>query len=108
MRVSDILISLLLVGIVVPSVVGFLMGRPVFVSYAYSDSMVPTINRWDVFFINPLSKGEVGDIIVFNLSGRWTVHRVYAITEEGYITKGDNNVATDQQDGKTHLYRGIR
>ncbi|AEC52104.1 hypothetical protein PNA2_1189 [Pyrococcus sp. NA2] len=100
MRASDIVFDLLLLGIFVPSIAGFIMGRPVFVSYAYSDSMTPTINRWDVFFINPLSKGDVGDIVVFNLSGKWTVHRIYAITSEGYITKGDNNVATDQQDDK--------
>ncbi|CAB50387.1 signal peptidase I [Pyrococcus abyssi] len=100
MRASDLIIDLVILGIILPSVIGFMMGRPVFVSYAYSDSMTPTINRWDVFFINPLSKGDVGDIIVFNLSGKWTVHRVYAITESGYITKGDNNVATDQQDNK--------
>ncbi|MFA4669822.1 signal peptidase I [Pyrococcus kukulkanii] len=100
MRASEILLSVVIFSLVIPSIIGFFLGRPVFVSYVYSDSMYPTLKRWDVFFINPLSKGDVGDIIVFNLSGKWTVHRVYAITEEGYITKGDNNVATDQQDGK--------
>ena len=100
MRASEILFSIVILTLIIPSIVGFFLGRPVFVSYVYSNSMYPTLKRWDVFFINPLSKGNVGDIIVFNLSGKWTVHRVYAITEEGYITKGDNNVATDQQDGK--------
>ncbi|ASJ17469.1 S26 family signal peptidase [Thermococcus chitonophagus] len=100
MRASDILILAIILGLIVPSTIGFLVGRPVFVSYVYSESMYPTLKKWDVFFINPFSKGDIGDIIVFNLSGRWTVHRVYAITEKGYITKGDNNVATDQQDGK--------
>lgn len=54
-----------------------------------------------MFFINPFSRSaDVGDIIVFNLRGSWTVHRVVAIVENGYITKGDNNVATDQQEGR--------
>ncbi|AAL80450.1 signal peptidase I [Pyrococcus furiosus DSM 3638] len=100
LRASDVLMLLVLGGVVFPSVAGYVMGRPIFVSYVYSNSMYPTLKKWDVFFINPLSKGNVGDIVVFNLSGSWTVHRVYAITSEGYITKGDNNVATDQQGGK--------
>jgi len=87
--------------IVVGSLAGALLDRPVFVSYAYSGSMTPTISKGDVFFINPLSKNpEVGDIIVFNAGGTWTVHRIVGVVEDGYITKGDNNVATDQQSKK--------
>lgn len=86
---------------VVGSIVGALLDRPVFMSYVSSDSMTPTLNRGDLFFINPISRSaDVGDIIVFNLRSSWTVHRVVAIVEEGYITKGDNNVATDQQEGR--------
>ncbi len=86
--------------ILVASVAGFLLDRPVFLSYAYSGSMTPTINKGDLFFINPLSKGgDVGDIIVFHRQDGWTVHRIFAVAEAGYVTKGDNNVATDQQDG---------
>ncbi|WP_297509137.1 signal peptidase I [Thermococcus sp.] len=88
------------------SVTGFLLGRPVLLSYAYSESMTPTINKGDMFFINPLSKGgKIGDIIVFHRGDGWTVHRVFAITEKGYVTKGDNNVATDQQNGENPLVR---
>ncbi|ASJ11654.1 signal peptidase I [Thermococcus thioreducens] len=92
-------LALTVIGILVTgSLVGMLIDRPVFMSYAYSGSMEPTINKGDVFFINPISRNpEVGDIIVFQTGDVWTVHRVYAITEDGYITKGDNNIATDQQ-----------
>ncbi|ASJ01217.1 signal peptidase I [Thermococcus gorgonarius] len=94
------IITAVIVVILIASVVGFLLDRPIFLSYAYSESMTPTINKGDLFFINPLSKGgEVGDIIVFHRRDGWTVHRIFAVTEAGYITKGDNNVATDQQDG---------
>lgn len=87
--------------LVLGSVVGALLDRPVFMSYVYSDSMTPTISRGDLFFINPFSRSaDVGDIIVFNLRGTWTVHRVVAIVEDGYITQGDNNVGTDQQGGR--------
>ncbi|WP_456420706.1 signal peptidase I [Thermococcus sp.] len=83
------------------SLAGFLLDRPVFLSYAYSESMTPTIDKGDLFLINPLARNyDVGDIIVFHRKDGWTVHRIFALTDEGFITKGDNNVATDQQDGK--------
>ncbi len=95
---KDVL-TLLFLGFVIVSVAGFVLDRPLFMSYVLSDSMSPTLNKGDIFFINPLSKGDVGDIIVFKMNGHWTVHRIYAKTEDGYITKGDNNIATDQQSG---------
>ena len=83
--------------LVIGSLFGALMNRPVFMSYAYSESMTPTIDRGDLFFINPFARSpKVGDVMVFRVNGRWTVHRVVGITREGYITKGDANVATDQ------------
>ncbi|NJE77228.1 signal peptidase I [Thermococcus sp. ES12] len=90
---------LAIIGVlVIGSLMGILLDRPVFMSYAYSESMKPSIGKGDVFFINPLARDpDVGDIIVFRTGSVWTVHRVFAITEEGYITKGDNNIATDQQ-----------
>ena len=86
------------VGIlVIGSLLGALMDRPIFMSYAYSESMTPTIDKGDLFFINPLARNPgVGDVMVFRANGRWTVHRVVAVTQDGYITKGDANVATDQ------------
>ena len=86
---------------VMGSILGALLDRPIFMSYVSSESMTPTINKGDLFFMNPFSRSaNVGDIIVFHLRGSWTVHRVVAIVEDGYITKGDNNVATDQQEGR--------
>lgn len=88
----------ILAVLVMGSLVGSLMDRPVFMSYAYSGSMTPTIAKYDLFFINPFSTNpSIGDIIVFRSGDKWVVHRVVSITSEGYITKGDNNVATDQQ-----------
>lgn len=97
MKLSDVF-TLIVLSFLVVSLIGFFFDRPVLVSYVTSDSMEPTLNRGDVFFINPLSKGSPGDIAVFRMAGSWTVHRIYAEGEEGYITKGDANVATDQQE----------
>ncbi|WP_297068655.1 signal peptidase I [Thermococcus sp.] len=100
-RLTENILILIVVMFLITSVMGFVLDRPVLISYAYSKSMTPTINKGDLFFINPLSKGgNVGDIIVFHRKDGWTVHRIFAVTDLGYITKGDNNVATDQQDGK--------
>jgi signal peptidase len=97
-----LVIGVLLIG----SLLGAFFDRPVFLSYAYSGSMSPTINKGDLFLINPLDRNpDVGDVAVFKANGRWTVHRIVAITERGYITKGDNNVATDQQNGLYPLVR---
>ncbi|WP_297489265.1 signal peptidase I [Thermococcus sp.] len=96
--------TVLLLSILLVSAGGFLIGRPVFMSYTYSESMTPAINKGDLFFINPLSKGgKTGDIIVFHRRDGWTVHRIFVVTDGGYITKGDNNVATDQQNGENPI-----
>lgn len=82
------------------SLAGMLLDRPVFASYVYSGSMSPTLNRGDLFFINPLARDpDVGDVVVFRLGEKWTVHRVVAEVNGGYVTKGDANAGTDQMNG---------
>ncbi len=87
----------------ISSIVGLALNRPVLFSYAVSESMEPTIQSGDLFFINPLSKGDEGSIIVFKMGELYVVHRVYGIENDRYVTKGDNNIATDQFSGKTPL-----
>lgn len=84
----------------ISSIFGLVLNQPVLFSYAISESMEPTIGVGDLFLINPLSKGDAGSIIVFQMGDMYVVHRVYAIEGDAYITKGDNNIATDQQNGK--------
>ncbi|WP_297074115.1 signal peptidase I [Thermococcus sp.] len=99
-KLLEFTFAFIVVVFLLGSLAGFFLNRPVFLSYAYSDSMTPTINRGDLFLMNPLARNfEVGDIVVFHRRDGWTVHRIFAITENGLVTKGDNNVATDQQDG---------
>jgi len=100
-RLIEITFTLIMLLFMAGSIGGFLLDRPVFLSYAYSESMTPTIDKGDLFFMNPFARDyDVGDIIVFHRRDGWTVHRIFAVTEDGFITKGDHNVATDQQDGK--------
>lgn len=48
----------------------------------------------------PFDKLKVGDVIVYVIPGKEPIiHRIVEITEEGLITKGDNNGAPDQAAG---------
>ncbi len=103
MKISEFLGNLIVVIsfiFLLSSIIGITFNRPVLFSYAISESMEPTISSGDLFFINPFSKGGEGKIVVFEMGGMYVVHRVFAEENEAYITKGDNNLATDQLDGK--------
>jgi signal peptidase len=81
---------------------GFLLlvlsGTPLQLSYVYSDSMEPTIGQGDGYIVGPAGDITAGDIITFdsNTRGEYVTHRVVAVTDDGYITQGDNNPSTDQ------------
>lgn len=103
MKISSIFGNLFIVIafiFLISSAAGLALNRPVLFSYAISESMEPTIGVGDLFFINPFSDGDVGDVVVFRMGDMYVVHRIYAIEGGEYITKGDNNIATDQQGGK--------
>ncbi len=98
-----------LVVVLVAVVIGQLIGQPVLLAYVTSDSMEDTISTGDGFIVLPaVATGapEEGDIIVFNAktlndnAGGITTHRVEETTNEGLITRGDNNPFTDQDAGE--------
>lgn len=63
-----------------------------------TNSMKPEINAGDMIFIRDKKASAVkkGDIITFRLSDENLItHRVVSITDEGYLTKGDNNNVKD-------------
>jgi|Deesub1362A_J573_1020465.scaffolds.fasta_scaffold00438_34 signal peptidase len=96
------ILSLITIILTVSSIAGALLERPVLISYVTSGSMVPTIHENDLIFINPLAINYgVGDIIVFESDGKWICHRIFAITDKGFLTKGDNNIAIDQLEGQS-------
>ena len=96
-------LAVLFVVVVLALLVGQALGQPVLLSFVTTDSMSPTIAPGDGFLVAPDQlSGEIqeGDVIVFDAQelqgGGLTTHRVVEVTEEGYITQGDNNAFTDQ------------
>ncbi|MFC7211695.1 signal peptidase I [Natronoarchaeum sp. GCM10025321] len=92
---------------------GQALGQPILLSYAETGSMEPTIDAGDGFVAIPAElTGSVdeGDVITFQSEevhgGDVTTHRVVEITEEGYVTKGDANPFTDQDDGEPLVTEG--
>lgn len=93
----------LLLGIVLVLLIGHVLGQPVLVSYVETGSMEPTLSPGDGFLVVPPSiagGAEAGDVVIFRAErlrgGGLTTHRIVDETEQGYITKGDANAATDQ------------
>ncbi|WP_435066891.1 signal peptidase I [Haloplanus sp. C73] len=76
-------------------------GAPVQLSYVYSDSMAPTIGVNDGYVLMPAGQVDTGDIVTFWSPDRdaYVTHRVVERTADGFVTKGDNNHATDQASG---------
>lgn len=65
-----------------------------------SSSMEPSISTGSLVFVNTKDKdAEPGDIISFEIENGNSVitvtHRVTEVTENGYLTKGDNNDISD-------------
>ena len=64
-----------------------------------SDSMSPAIKTGDIVVDLPTNSNtvyQVGDIVTFHPPpGVTTTHRIAAITQNGYVTKGDANQTPD-------------
>jgi signal peptidase len=95
----------LAIVLVVALVAGQLLGQPILLSYVTTDSMAPTIDPGDGFVAIPAELSgdiEEGDVITFRAEtlngGGLTTHRVAEVTDRGFVTKGDNNPFTDQDD----------
>ena len=103
----------LVVVFVVSLLVGHLLGQPVLLSYVETGSMAPTLEPGDAFVAVPAAvSGEIepGDVVVFRATvlegGGLTTHRVVAERDGGYVTRGDANVATDQDGGEPLVSEG--
>ncbi|RAW44333.1 signal peptidase I [Halorubrum sp. 48-1-W] len=103
-RTAADVLAILAVLAVIALVVGQLTGQPVLLGYVTSGSMSPTLEAGDGFVAVPATMSddiESGDVIVFDAielqGGGLTTHRVVGITDEGYITRGDNNPFRDQE-----------
>lgn len=73
-------------------------------SYVPTESMEPTIKKDSYIIIKKASASNMaeGDIIVYKslegeTQGMLIVHRIYQVTTEGFIMKGDNNYTLDPE-----------
>lgn len=103
----------LLVIVLLSVLAGQLLGQPFLLTYVETGSMAPTLQPGDAFIAVPAAVGgavEPGDVIVYRASviegGSLTTHRVVGETPEGYITRGDANLVTDQDSGEPPVTEG--
>lgn len=91
--IKNILFALAIVILILAAAGAVMKIKPVIV---LSGSMEPVMGTGSLAFINQRDTDiEEGDIIAFNNKDMWIAHRVIGITDEGYITKGDNNENAD-------------
>jgi signal peptidase len=106
MNALDVLKTTLAVAtvlVVASLLLGAVLGQPMGLSYVETGSMEPTMEPGDGFVAVPTAvAGDVerGDVVTFEAEeiqgGGLTTHRVVGETERGYITRGDANPFTDQ------------
>jgi signal peptidase I len=61
-------------------------------------SMQSTFRTGQLLYVRPgVQDVKPGDVVVYEQAGRYFVHRVLSIGENGYITRGDNNQFTDPE-----------
>ena len=103
-RTAADVFAVVAVLIVATLVIGQLTGQPVLLGFVTSESMSPTLEAGDGFVAVPTVASddiESGDVIVFDAvelqGGGLTTHRVVDVTDNGYITQGDNNPFRDQE-----------
>ncbi|PSQ26329.1 signal peptidase I, partial [Halobacteriales archaeon QS_9_67_15] len=95
----------LLIFTAVSLVAGSILGQPILLSYVETGSMEPTLEPGDGFVAIPAELAgpiDEGDVIVFEAEtiqgGGLTTHRVVGETDRGFVTRGDANPFTDQDD----------
>jgi signal peptidase I, archaeal type len=105
-------ITVVLVVIAVFVLGSIVAGYPAPVSYVETDSMQPQLDPNDGFVgvPRPLA-GDIsqGDVVTYRAKqiggGGLTTHRIIDRTDEGYITKGDNNGFNDTAAGEPPVKR---
>jgi len=62
----------------------------------FGDSMLPTIQPGSLVIVKSQPSYDNGEIVAFvNSGGINIVHRIIEVTQEGYVTQGDNNKFVD-------------
>lgn len=83
-------------------------------SYVPTQSMEPIIKKGSIVIFKKCDYQElkVEDIIVYKsqsgeMAGQYIIHRIKAITDEGFIMQGDNNLVEDNELVKENMIYGI-
>ncbi len=105
-KVGYALFTLIVAILVSTPLVTYWRQKPTLAVTIRSWSMVPLLTRGDMVFIWPTSKEAkflAGQIVVFGSKDNgirdWTMHRIVdGDSERGFVTKGDANKRTDQED----------
>ncbi len=108
-RAVNLLVYLLVAIVILAAVGSRIAQHPFLLTVVRSYSMYPLLRRGDVVLLAPLSTNsqvQLDDVILFRTEGGrlasegWIIHRVIDGDENGYITKGDNNPKSDQDDSE--------
>jgi signal peptidase len=97
-RLCEAAIALAVLAVVLGSV----LGQPILLGFVETGSMEPTLSPGDGFVAVPTpAAGAVdeGDVVTFRGPDGLTTHRVVDERAGGFVTRGDANPFTDQQDG---------
>ena len=100
-------VSIAVLTLVILLVIGQVIGQPVLLAFVETGSMSPTIEAGDGFIAIPdtlSGSTERGDVVVYQAQviegGGLTTHRIVGENSQGYLTRGDANAFTDQDDGE--------
>jgi len=82
----------------VNNALGIILNTDTPVVAVFSNSMVPIFYRGDMIIVYGDKDIKVGDIVVFDAPSvnYPIIHRVIKMTNDGVITKGDNNSISDE------------
>lgn len=114
-RLVNILLAVAILCTLIAAVGSAITKEPVLLTVIRSNSMSPVWERGDMVIIKNLKEKDIvhnGDIIFFeteegSLAEKgWIAHRVVSgDASQGFITQGDANKTTDQQDGSGLIER---
>lgn len=102
---KDVL-TVVIIAFILATAISGLTDEFLFIGYVETISMEPTINAGDGYVSLPslfTTSPSQGDLIIFESregDADMTVHRIESVSEDGFITRGDNNIATDQEGGE--------
>lgn len=101
-RIVDIIVAIIIYNIILISLSCLSKIEPIslFGFQAYivtTDSMEPELKSGEFIIVRKVRRGllEVGDIITYKSKGEIITHRITAISNEEFTTKGDNNSVED-------------